>query len=157
MALRKPLVIIDGVIQQLPPSDTLNAQVQEVDVVILKNGNSTSALSAGQIVYASGDNTCDLAKADAIGTARPIGFVKDNSIPTSATGAIQTDGVLSLTDWTAATGSTTLTPGSVYYLSNSTAGKITSTPPTSGYVVEVGIALSSTELDIDIKPPIGLT
>ena len=155
MALRKPLVVVDGLVQQLGSGDTLDAPISEVDLVSLTNNNA-SAITIGQPVYSAAADACDLAKADAIGTARPIGLVKDASIAASASGNIQTDGILSNSDWTSVIGSTTLTSGSVYYLDNATAGKLTATAPTSGFVVKVGIAISTTEMAIDIESPIGL-
>jgi len=155
MATRKPLVIIDGLVQQLPGGDTIDAATTEVDLVSLTNAN-TNAITVGQPVYVSGDGACNLAKADAIGTARVEGLVRDSSVAASTAGSVQTDGILSSSDWTAVVGSTTLTPGDVYYLDASTAGKLTTTPPTTGYVVEVGTAISTTEIDINIQSPIGL-
>ncbi len=47
-----------------------------------------------------------------------------------------------------------LTVGSRYFLGDD--GAIMTTVPTSGYIVEVGIAISSDELLLGIKPPIKL-
>jgi hypothetical protein len=56
------------------------------------------------------------------------------------------------------TGLTSLTPGAAYYLSGATAGAVTATAPTtSGYLSqEVGIALSTTELNFEEQQPITL-
>jgi len=156
MALRKPIVLVDGHLEQLQSGDTLDAAVVYNNTVTLTNSNATVALKKGQPVYASGSDSCDLAKADAAGTSKPIGFVADDSIAASATGNIQTDGVISATDWTDATGAATLTAGAVYYLDESAAGKMTTTAPTSGYVTELGVALSEHDFAIDIKMPIKL-
>jgi hypothetical protein len=49
-----------------------------------------------------------------------------------------------------------LTAGSPYYVSNATPGNITATAPTSGWIVRVGIALSTTTLLINLGEPVGL-
>ena len=78
----------------------------------------------------------------AVGLAR-IGAV----IAGTVTG--QTSGLLSLSDWSAVTGTTTLTPQAVYYVS-ATAGMLTTTAPTgSGKGVQVvGKALTTTIIAI---------
>lgn len=70
------------------------------------------------------------------------------SILTTISGDVQVDGVVTLADWTAATGSSTLTALGNYFLG--TGGQLTTTPPTTtGYVVQfIGRALSSTSMEI---------
>ena len=158
MATRKPLVIINGQIQQLQPGDTLDAAVSEVDVISKENGNA-SPITIGHAVYTKADGTVDLAQANASGTVEVLGFVKDASIASSSSGIIQTDGILAATtgQWDTATGdSGGLTPGAVYWLDPSTAGKLTTTAPTTigQFVVRLGKAVSTTELEISIEPPI---
>lgn len=160
MAARKPLVIINGQVQQLPAGDTLNAAASEVDVVSLVNA-SGSAAAICTPVYVSASGSFSLARANAAGTMEAIGLVRDASIANTTAGSIQTDGVLTATtgQWDAITGQTGgLTFGAVYFLSATTAGQLTSTAPsTSGqYVLRVGKALSTTDLDISILAPIGL-
>lgn len=65
-----------------------------------------------------------------------------------------TNGILELDDWTAITGSATLTVGLFYYLGASFF--LTSTPPVTGQLVEIGRAQTDTILDIKIKTPIFL-
>jgi hypothetical protein len=158
MPPRKPLVIIAGQIQQLASSDTLDAAVSEVDILNLTNGGAAAA-PIGTAVYISGANTFQAARANASGTADPCGLVKDSSIASSSTGAVQTDGVLvgTTAQWDAVTGQTGgLTAGSVYFLSSATAGRITTAAPTASgeYVIRIGKAISSTSIDITIQPPI---
>ena len=158
MALRKPLVIISGQVQQLQAGDTLDASAAEVDVVALTNGNA-SAIVIGSPVYSDAAGSVDLAQANASGTVEVLGFVKDTSISASASGSIQTDGILAATtgQWDIVTGDTGgLVAGTVYYLDPTTAGKLTATAPTttSQYVVRVGKAISTTEMEISIEPPI---
>lgn len=158
MALRKPLVINAGQVEQIQAGDTLDAVVTEVDVVQLTNNNA-SAIVIGAPVYCESAGQVDLAKADASATVQALGLVKDTSITSSASGNIQTDGVLAATtvQWDAVAGTTGgLTAGAVYYLSAATAGELTETAPTTGgqFVVRVGIALSTTEMEITFSPPI---
>lgn len=158
MASRKPLVIINGQIQQLQAGDTLDASVSEVDVVAMQNGNA-APITIGQPVYVKAASSVDLAQASASGTVEVLGLVRETSIAAAATGVIQTDGVLAATtaQWDAVTGGTGgLTAGTVYFLSAATAGKLTTSAPTSTgqYVVRIGKAISTTEMEITIGQPI---
>lgn len=147
MALRKPLVIVNGRIQQLQADDTLDAGVVEVDVITMTNGDSGSH-TLGEVVYISDASEVKKAKANAAGTADAIAFVKDASISASASGMYQTSGYLA--------GFTGLTPGAKYFLDASTAGAMTETAPTSAgqLVVSLGFALSTTEFWIEIEEAI---
>ena len=158
MPARKPLVLVDGLIRQLPPGDTVDAASSEVDVISLTNAGAAAA-PIGSPVYVSAANNFALARANAGATARPIALVRDASIAQSAAGFVQTDGVLEATtaQWDAVTGQTGgLTPGSVYFLSAATAGRLTTTAPTTSgeYVVRMGIAISTTGMEITITPEI---
>lgn len=126
--------------------------------VFLTNGG-TGALTIGEAVYIFSADTFKAAEANASGTTRAIGLVADNSIAASASGNVRVSGVLAATtsQWDTVAGTTGgLSAGSVLYLSDSTAGHLTATPPstTGHYVVEIGQALSSTELLINVKAPI---
>ncbi len=152
MALKKPLVWYGNQLAQLQPGDTLDAPVQEVDVVALNNGTGSPAAIA-RVVYISSSGTFSLAQANAAATKGVIGLIKDTSIAASSSGSIQTDGVLTATAAqfdavTAQTGG--LTPGATYFLSAASAGAMTSTAPSASgqYVVPVGVAISPTALDI---------
>lgn len=158
MALRKPLVMVNGQIQQLQSGDSLDAISSEVDVVSRTNSNAGS-ITIGQAVYPDDNGAVDLAQADASGTVEVLGLVATPSIVSSASGSIQTDGILVATtaQWDVVTGETGgLVAGTVYYLDPSTAGSITSTAPTSSgqYVARLGMATSTTELEISIRSPI---
>ena len=154
MSLRKPLVLVDGGIQRLQSGDTLDAISNNPDVINLTNANA-AAITIGQPVFSSAADNVDLADASAVGSAKPIGLVQTASIAASASGSIQLDGVLSSADWTVVIGAATLTSGATYFL-DVTAGQITETAPVTGYVTEIGIAISTTDLAIDIKAPIKL-
>lgn len=146
MALRKPLVLVAGEIQQLQAGDTLDASASEVDVISLTNGD-VGAHALGDVVYISAASTGRKAQANAVGTKDAIAFAK-GAISAAAVGSYQTDGILS--------GLVGLTAGVVYYLSAATAGLMTNTAPSTigQYVVRLGIAISTTELEIQIERPI---
>jgi len=158
MALRKPIVVVDGLLQQLQSGDTLDAVVSEVDVVEMTN-NEASAIVIGTPVYVESAGNVEKAQADASGTVEVLGLVRAVSIAASESGEIITDGILIATtgQWDTVTGdSGGLTAGTVYYLDPDTAGMLTTTAPTTGgdYVVRIGKALSTTDLEITITQPI---
>ena len=151
MAIRKPLVIISGQLQEIPAGDTISSASSEVDVVSL---TAAVALAALAPVYVSAANTCDKASAAATASARILGFAQD-AIAAAAAGLIQIDNILTGTtgEWDAVAGTTGgLSAGTPYFLSG-TAGLITATAPTASgsYVVKVGTAISTTELEISIS------
>ena len=152
MASQKPLVIINGQVQQLPAGDTLNASINEVDVVAMTNANASS-ITIGQPVYVSSAGSVNLASASASGTCKVLGLVRDASIAAASSGYVQTDGIITAqtSDWDAVTGdSGGLTAGAVYFLSTTAGGLTTAAPSGSGnFVIKVGMAVSSTELEID--------
>ncbi len=155
MALKKPLVITAGQVQQLQAGDVLDvALTGEVDIVSLLNANA-GAIVIGTPVYASAAGSVDKAQADAVGTVEVIGLVQPVSIGIAASGNIQTDGVLVATtgQWDAVTGDTGgLTAGSVYYLDPDTAGLLTTTAPSTvgDFAVRIGKGLSTTDMEISI-------
>ena len=122
------------------------------------NGEA-GAIAIGRAVYCSAAGSVKLANANAASTTIVVGLVAASSIASAASGAIANAGFLTATtgEWDAVTGQTGgLTFGATYYLDNATAGKITSTAPGSGYVVAVGVAMSTTKLAIQINRPIQL-
>lgn len=154
MAQKKPLVLNSGQAEQLQAGD----YIAGIDIPQLTN-DETGSIVIGMPVYADAADGVKKAKADAVGTVNVIGLVSDVSIATAAVGGVQTDGILSATttQWDAVAGTTGgLTKDVIYYLSAATAGNITSTAPTSGYVKQVGIGISTTELKIEIQPRIKL-
>lgn len=158
MALRKPLVINAGRIQQLQAGDVLDAPQGGGDVHVMTNGEA-GAIVIGTPVYNDANGSVKKARANAIGTSRVIGLVKTTSIPNGASGEITLNGILTATtgQWDAVTGgSGGLVKDTIYYLDTTTAGMLTSTAPTTigQLVVEVGIGLSTTEMLVRIRPEI---
>lgn len=156
MAQKKPLVLNSGQIEQLQSTD----YVQSAELPQLTNANAGS-IPIGTPVYASANDSVDKAKADAVGTVNVIGLVAETSIAAAGTGGIQMDGVLTATtgQWDTVAGTSGgLTKDVIYYLSAATSGILTSTAPSVAgqYVKEIGIAISTTELRINIKNRIKL-
>ena len=160
MAARKPLVLNSGQIEQLQSGDTLNAIVSGGDNFNLENTQG-SAIGRCFVVYSGGGTgQIKLARANASGTAKAIGLVNEDSIANGSTGNIMLAGVMTPAGtafWDDATGgSGGLTPNAVYYLSEATAGMMTTTPPTTGWVQKIGIALTDIDFWINIEPAIKL-
>lgn len=147
----------DGEVGQLRAGDTLDITGSSNQQFSATNSN-IAAITIGQPVYIQGADTVDLALADAKATSGVIGLVSDASIDSSVVGTILTDGILTSTDWTAVVGEATLTVGSVYFLSDVTAGTLTTTAPTTtgSFVTRVGTAISTTTLEVTISRPISL-
>ncbi len=114
-----------------------------------------SNTSKGMAVYPSSPNQVDLGRADAESTSGVVGLANQDVIATES-GTYLTDGQVTRSDWTAVTGTSTLTTGATYYLDETTAGHITSTPPSveGESVVRVGTALSANTIDIEIAQPV---
>lgn len=153
MALRKPLVLVNGKLQQLQASDTIVVATSNTDVQSLTNGEATP-ITVGMCVYISAAATVKKALANAAATANAFGMVYDVSITNAAIGQIATFGLVNATTtaWDAVTGQTGgLTQGADYYMDPTTAGKITSTPPSTvgQYVVNLGTAQDTQNLQFN--------
>lgn len=146
MALRKPIVLVSGELQQIQAGDTLDAVVAETEQQIYTNADASGHV-LGDVVYLFGADSVKKATANAAGTKEAIALATA-SISNGVAGAYQNSGTLA--------GLAGLTPGSVYYLSPTTAGGMTPTPPSTvgQYVTRLGVATSATELFIRIERPI---
>jgi hypothetical protein len=159
MTTLAPLVIKAGVVQQLQSGDMLTAGVAVANTRSLTNGEASAAIVIGAPVYISGAASVKRAQANASSTATVFGLGYDVSTAFGAAGNIITSGVLVATtaQWDAVAGTSGgLTAGTVYYLDPATVGKITATAPsnTGQLVVPVGIAISTTDMEVDIGDPI---
>jgi microcystin-dependent protein len=126
---------------------------------LLTNNSGAVTIPICTPVYIVSADKIASGKADASGTARLFALTMA-AIAGAASGFCATEGVLVATtaQWDIVTGgSGGLTANAIYYLSSATAGLITTTAPTTGYVVEIGIAASTTELNIQIKQPVKLS
>ena len=151
MAIRKPVVLNNGQFEQLQAGDS----IQNVEQVQLTNNNA-GVLVIGTPVYAVANDAVDKAMANAVGTINVIGLIADVSVAASTAGSVQHDGILvaTTTQWDAVTGLTGgLVKDNIYYIDAATAGKLTSTAPTTAgqFVKEIGTAISTTEMQIGIR------
>ena len=150
MAERIPLVEIGGELQELPAGDNLPSAS---DVL---SRTFTSIAIAGAPQYVDGNSTVDNARANAEATSQVLGLSRV-AVGAPGPGQIHTDGVLTLTtgEWDAVAGTTGgLAADAKYFLSESVAGRILeNTPPTVAgeYVVELGVGLSTTEMNVRIR------
>jgi len=112
-------------------------------LTLLNNDNTAHVL--GDIVYNDSADGAKRGKADSISTSDVVAFSVGSNAPAHQ-GSYQVDGVLA--------GFSGLIPGA-YYLSVTTAGTMTSTAPdSSGVLVRVGNATSSSRFKINIEPSI---
>lgn len=160
MAVVKALVWRDDVtpnaIGRMQDGDTLEGGSS---TTILTANNQGTTMTIGQAVYVSGDDHVSLARADMLPTSRVVGLVESITITNGSPGNIKTAGPLiaSTGQWDAVTGQTGgLTPAKIYFLSNTVSGRITVTPPTTGVVIQLGVAKDETTFVIDIKPLVKL-
>lgn len=152
MATKKPLVITSGQIEQLQPGD-------KIDLARTVTKTANGALLTCTPVYTQAGNATP-AQADSQSTTRVAGLVQETAADTDPV-EVQVDGILTANtgDWDAVTGETGgLNEGSQYYLSEAAAGQLTQNAPEAfgDFVVPVGVALSATEMDIEIGAPIKL-
>ena len=152
--IKKPIVITNGQLEQLQVGDVL---VHAPNTFEATNGESISILIGGT-VYISGVNTIKYAKADSDATKTAIAMCT-NDIVSGEDGVVQVNGRLTLTtvQWDLVTGDTGgLIPGISYFLSEITSGRISKIAPNTGFVVKIGIAVSTIDFEISISAPIKL-
>jgi len=146
MAVRKPLVVVNGQVQQLQSGDVIATYS-----IVQQTNDESTPLVIGTPVYNDVGDGVKKAKADNASTVELVGLVFDVSAVSGAPVNVLTSGVLKATtaQWDAIFGTTGgLTPKTKYFLSDATAGAGTATAPTANgsYVVEIGRAISTTEL-----------
>lgn len=160
MATKKPLVITNGRIEQMQSGDRLDIPFSATSVIPLENEESSEALTKCMAVYISSANKAKRALANTPATSKVRGLVKTDSISPDATGDVVTNGILTATigEWDAIAGTIGgLSPNTAYFLDFTAPGHITATAPTTeGYVTEIGVAISTTELVVEPKTPIKL-
>ena len=159
MATRIPLVLVAGQIQQLQTGDSIVVPASQYDNRVATNGESSTALTAGMVVYPSAAGACKRAQANAMSTAGACGIWMDTSTAASSSGNYAAGGIATATttQWDAVAGTTGgLVFNTTYYVDPTNPGKLTATAPTTtGQVVQqVGKALSTTEFEINIGPTI---
>ena len=160
MATKLPLVMSSsGDIQQLQSGDQVAVLTSQLDVRLVTNAEATAPLVIGTPVYVFIAGAVKRAQANALATARVFGLWVDTTTAAAGTGNVGMNGLLVATtvQWDTVTGQTGgLTSGATYFVDPTTVGKLTaSAPTTAGQVVSVvGLALSLTEMEINIARPI---
>lgn len=152
MVARLPLVLVDGVVSELPAGDTLVSPDN-----VERQNNSGYAVPAGSAMFCSSGHGVNLADNSVAWKLQVMGLAVA-SVAVDAQMKLKTDGrvVLTASEWDVVTGqSGGLDANKVYYLG--TNGGLTDTPPTSGWQVVVGLAISATELVLRISQPIEIT
>lgn len=159
MAVKIPLVLTNSLIQQLQAGDTIIATDATRESFAATNGEGAASLVIGTPVYISAAATAKQAKADAMATAGVVGLWLSISTAPAGSGSYVISGTLVATtaQWDVITGAVGgLTPNSLYFLDPSTAGKLTTTAPsTPGQVVIIcGRATSTTDMEVLRRDPI---
>lgn len=113
----------------------------------------------GHVIYKKSNG--NVAKLVANGSVVPrVAGIVLTSTPVNGGAQYRMEGLIDIANWSAFTdeGNAGLSEGNFYYVSPSNAGKITASAPTTvgQYVVQVGYAQSSTQLNLLIQPPIKL-
>lgn len=103
-------------------------------------------LPIGSAVYVSSTNQVSAAASDSANTAQAIGVVV--ALDVNDDPIVQVAGTTGIIDWSLVTiTGTPLVAGSGYYAATSAnPGKLTATPPVSGSIVQIGVALSGSRL-----------
>lgn len=151
--------MVSGQVQQLQSGDTISVAAATYDARSATNGESSAALTAGMAVYISAAGTTKRAQANAAATSRVAGVWIDASTAAAASGVYAAGGVAVCTtgQWDAVAGTTGgLTANTIYYLDPSNPGKLTATAPTTvgQLVVAVGLALSTTDMELLLRDPV---
>ena len=146
----------------LQNAQAIQSKIAEHDVALdeLEGQSVTPAIVAsvnvvaGQPVYVDATSgQLKLCSASAFASSSSIGLAAATTMATFAAPVALSS--LSLSDWTAAIGAALLTKGARYFL-GVTAGTLSLAAPTTPgqSIVSVGIALSTTQLEIAPTPPI---
>lgn len=125
-----------------------NRSTELQDAIFLSDSETDANLIVGDVVYAPTADHVDKARADVMSTSHVIG-ISTTVVASGAKARIQTCGVISIPG-------ASFTTDAIYYLSESTAGTLTTTPTTTPgeTIVAVAIALSAEELRLLSVPPI---
>lgn len=132
------------------------ANVRALEGAIKRNKKAGGSGSMGDAVYIDSNSAVQQAKADAAATSTAEGIVVAVSVPGN-TAFVTNDGI-TVVVFGPVGGFSSLTPGAVYYVSDTTAGAITATAPTGAgkWAKSIGYAESDTILFVSpgIRPAI---
>lgn len=149
-----------GIVLPYRPS-TPTSPGSSTSIITVVNDDVIPAVICSPVYQDTTSGAVKIAQADSITTSRVIGLVESASIGVAASGDIRIDEIMTATtgEWDTVTGGVGgLTSGSVYYLDPTTKGRLTTSAPTttSQAVTSIGLALSTTQLRLDITQPIKL-
>jgi hypothetical protein len=127
--------------------DVIDDLLEEGSGGVATNIPSAIPVDAGEFVYIDSFGEAQLALADSITTSAYIFAVTKGTDSTSNLCSIKQVGTL--------TGFLGLTPGTIYYLSDTIAGDITDTPPSDSgdTIYQVGVALTPSTLYVNTSTP----
>ena len=140
-------------------SNVMEARIEAVATAIASGVTPLAVVAAvdlvaGQPVFVDSiSGQLKLASAAGFAASFVAGLVQSTTLAAFAAPLATT--TLALSDWTAIIGTASLTKGARYFL-GAVAGTLSSTAPTTPgqSVVSVGLALSTTQLEITPTPPI---
>jgi len=155
MTARRPLVYIDGTKYVLPAGDVISGDVQNLNITAPMTNNDAVTITKGMPLYIHSSGNVRRAINTSLAASKVCGLCYDASVVSGGSAIVQVSGQLELAVWTSITGTAALTPDAYYFL-DSTSGRLTESPPTTGFITLVGIALTTTKLDIRINDPIQL-
>ena len=154
MSVKKPLVISNGRIEQLQAGDRI-----DMGNTVSKNSINAGTVVVGQPMYVVGADA-NVAHGGAITKIKVAGLVMEDAAPQTQV-SIMAVGIMTATaaQWEAVTGNPAgLVTGKSYYLVADAPfpGKLQEMAPSEDgqFVVHVGIALSSTQMKIQIEQPV---
>ena len=147
-------IIIPVLLQSLAQTAAPPSSGNSAASVFSSENVSGVDLFMGQAVslYASG-----IRGANATDTSRQAIGILQGNVAATFSQRVQTEGIITISDWTLSTGAVSLVIGDTYFL-DTTLGMITNAAPSgSGNIVqEIGVAVTSQSLDLTIEPPIEL-
>jgi hypothetical protein len=125
------------------------------EVLDYYEAEADSTIVIGNPLYVVSSGHVDPAQADSSITAQVVGL-SITDVSAGETCQFLSEGRIEQSDWSGITGSSNLSAGVFYYLDPSSAGRLTSTAPTTPgqYVVRIGRAVDVSTLDIEIELPI---
>lgn len=146
MAIFQPLILDVGEVRQLAKNNT--ERIVDGNVIIYLQNDEATLVSTSEVMYInSSTGKLKRAKADSIITAKAA-FLAVEEIASGAFGPFQMGGVIHT--------SLGFAPDNECFLSATTAGAITTTPPaTPGhFITRIGLYMIADRLVINIQPPI---
>lgn len=153
----KPDLSCRAVLEIPPWHEQITIQAwQRLTAEALPTAITNDAVIVGQPLRMAPTGRLNLAIATSQAGARVVGLVAQDAAAGSTT-TYRTEGAIERSDWTPITGTAELVPGAAYFLAGSS-GRLSTTAPTSSgqWITEVGKALSTRVLDLEIQPSIGL-